>query len=193
LDLARWRRAVCLPRDFVPPQNAEIRIVVDPAFTCWDGTNGKNKSDETAIAVGFVDEIGALSCLDIIHGRFRGIELPRSIVSAIAVWKPSKVFIEPTPFFDLLADVIALLARTENLEVPRISMLPRRTAKRAKALRIRRLETDLLSCDPPLLRIRQSDFVDALMSEVEAFDFDSHDNHRRSDNCIDSLALLAGF
>jgi hypothetical protein len=194
LNTILWRRAISLPWDFVPPEGADIRLALDPSFTANEGGDGTNPSDESAIAAGFVDETGALNCLDIVHGRFRGLGLPRAVVSAAGTWKPERILIEPTPFFDLLADTIKLLGETEGIAIPRIVKITRgRELKRAKARRIRRIETDLLQYDPPLLKIRRAPFVEALLDEVERFDFESRDNRRRPDNCLDSLALLAGF
>jgi hypothetical protein len=195
LNSILWRRAFTLPSDFVVPPETDLRMVVDPAFTAKerDRGQGENASDETSIAVGFLEDSDALNLLDVIHGRFKGIGLPNAIVTAIELWKPVKVSVEPNPFVDLLIDTIQLRAEMRSVEIPPITLLPRRQIKGAKPRRIRRIETDLLECDPPLLKIRRGAFVSALMNEVELFDGDSPTNHRRPDSMLDSIGLLAGF
>ena len=195
LNSTLWRRAFTLPSDFVVPPETDLRMVVDPAFTAKerDRSQGENASDESAIAVGFLEDSDALNLLDVVHGRFKGIGLPNAIVTAIELWKPARVSVEPNPFVDLLIDTIRLRADMRGVAIPPISLLPRRQAKGAKPRRIRRIETDLLECDPPLLKIRRGSFVEALMDEVELFDGDSPTNHRRPDSMLDCIALLAGF
>jgi hypothetical protein len=190
-NLADWRAAL-LPRTDTPPtppDGAHYRIAVDPAFFAEDGSDGNNRSDESALTVGFLGEDSSMTLTDSRAGLWKGIGLPEEIVDAIGTWNPEVVLIERSgngaP--DLLADNIRFLCDMRETGTPRIEFF---TPHNSKPCRIRRLQ-DLL--DNNLLRIHQGVFVSDLFAQVESFCFDRQDNKGREDGRLDSLASLCGY
>jgi hypothetical protein len=178
-NLDQWRRALA---PITPPAGQSFTLALDSSFTAHE------TSDESSASVGYLgEEDGGLNVLDCVAGRWKGIHLPDEVVSLCEKWKPAELRIEHSPFFDLLHDTILLRAEMRQVNVPRIT--PVRVVAKKKH-RIRRLQTLL---DQDLLHIHKGSFVGALFNEVENFCFAKEDNHRRSDNRVDSIALLANF
>jgi hypothetical protein len=191
-NVAQWTACI---QPAPPSPFPALRMVVDPAYTANDGNNGNNgksPSDESAFAVGFIDENTDLHLVDCIHGRFKGMALADEIVSTIELWKPESVRIERNGngACDLLLDCITLRAEMREITIPPISTFVPRNIGRAKAMRIQRLQGLI---DESQLHIYEGPYIPALMREVQQFDFDSPDNHRRLDSILDSISLLAGF
>jgi hypothetical protein len=183
-QIRQWRERI-LPVASRPPY-PPVRLVIDPSYTA------SSTSDESSVAVGFLDEDSALTVLDCVHGRFKGLDLPDQIVSSIELWRPQRVWLERNGngACDLLMDTIVLRAEMREVSIPIIETFVPNNRVGAKSLRIRQLQNLI---DQHLFHISPGPYVSALLAETERYDFESSDNHRRSDSMLDSLALLAGF
>jgi hypothetical protein len=186
--MSKWRACVCLPPDYRPPTEARIRMAIDTSPSAGP------QSDESAITVGHFTEVETgteLALLDCVAGKWAGIALPDRIVSAIEVWEPQQIFFECNKQHggELLLDTIIWRARERGVAIPRIVSFPCNNKIQSKIKRIRKIEDELISHNPPLLKIRSASFVDKLFSEVQNFTFDV-ENHGRADSCLDSLAYL---
>jgi hypothetical protein len=194
LDLNGWRRCVTLPADYVAPGGTSIRMALDCSPTAGP------QSDESAITVGhFMDveknaedvEVVPASLLDCIAGRWAGMALPDRVVSETEKWAAQQVFIECYKQHggELMVDAIKFRAEVRGVPTGHIITFSASNRANSKIRRIRRIEDQLVSNDPPLLKIRLANFVDKLFSEVESFTFDPG-NHGRADSCLDSLSYL---
>src|SRR5579862_4975376 len=113
-QMSQWRECT-LPVASCPPY-PPVRLVIDPSYTA------SSTSDESSVAVGFLDEDSALTVLDCIHGRFKGLALCDQIVSSIELWRPQRVWLERNGngACDLLVDTIALRAEMREVSIPTI-------------------------------------------------------------------------
>ena len=183
-QISQWRE--CILPVASCPQYPPIRLVIDPSYTA------SSTSDESSIAVGFLDEDSALTVLDCIHGRFKGLALPDQIFSVIEQWHPQRVWLERNGngACDLLVDTTVLRAEMCEVSIPAVETFVPNNRVGAKSLRIRQLQNLI---DQHLFHISPGPYVSALLTEAERYDFAISDNHRRLDSMLDSLALLAGF
>ena len=166
-------------------------MIVDPSYSA-EGT-----SDESALVVGYksdYDDNGKinLNVVDASHGRFKGIALAREILRLIVLWQPYRIRVERQGpgAYDLLRDVILLLAKMDNIAIRGdIGFFNPRSTKRAKAERIRKLQ-ELLECDPVTLRIYCPRIFESLLVEAENFAFESDTNLEREDGLLDCISLM---
>jgi len=181
-----WHR-VCQP--LTPAPDAPLVLTLDPSFTARDGSEGGNVSDDSAIAIGLLDDTDTLNIFDCVHGKFKGMALPDAVADSVEKWHPSTLRVEQNPFYDLLTDAIKLRAELRGLEIGRI--VPFKPVS-PKKNRIARLQY-LLEKDPPLIRINQGLYVPELLKQAESFCFRDIQNHRRPDNLLDVICMQANF
>jgi hypothetical protein len=133
-NLDDWRRAATLSRDFVPPDDVLIEMVVDPSYIAKEG------NDSTGLAVGFkatdpeIDDL-VVTLLYSKAGQWKGWDLPQAIAETAIKHNVDVIKIEYTQngACDLLVDNVRSLT-----EIPIEAFEPLKVLL-AKALRIKRL------------------------------------------------------
>jgi hypothetical protein len=196
-NLNLWRKAF-VPEPFTPPPDARISMVIDPSYTSAKASSERRKpSDCSGLLVGFkYDRENGGMDLHVLDGscdRFKGLALAEEAVRLIALWNPARIRIEKhgTGAYDILHDSIMLFAKMKELTIRDIAPFTPNNRQRAKPLRIRRIQTDLLECDPPALQIHCKSISDALLDQAEKFVFESNSNKEREDALLDCIALMA--
>jgi hypothetical protein len=185
-NVTQWRTVV---EDFEPPQDAEITVTLDPAFTSND------TSDKSALVAAFKIERGdgvrELKVLDTRSDRWKGGALADATIDFCEKWNPVALKIERIPGVDILIDSILDKCKVRHITAPHIEAFTPNCRKGAKNTRIVRLQT-LWECTPPAIRIKYGPHIGPLFEEVEAF-VPSQQNRGRQINTLDALALACGF
>src|SRR5208282_6138471 len=184
-EMSLWSSATTLPADYSPPPDAQVVLTLDESFTA------NPQSDDSAFVVTHQHVEGdfyGTTLLDSVSDKFRGIALVDKALELISIHHPSRFQTEALPGSDLFVDCLRLKADLGSVALPQIRLIKCSNKKAAKVKRIYRLHTDLLTHEPPLLRIRQGPHVDGLFSEVEAWTSTSGDKGNQ-DNICDALSL----
>lgn len=177
-DLRPWRNSVT---SFEVPDNAPLTLALDPSFTAHE------TSDESSLALGWLDEMNYLRVVDIRASRWKGISLADIVVDFCERQTIQNIRIEQSPFFDLLSDAIRLKGEIRTIPIPPITSAHVTTPKGDRFKRLQR------TAENGGIVLRNGSFVSSLLEELERFCFASKTNHRAPDNRIDSLCLLANF
>ena len=174
--------SACVLAETPAPPYTHVRIAVDPAYF------SNATSDQSAISTGFQGDDFSFTLLDSASGRWKGIELPNRIVTAIETWDPYEVWIERTgngaP--DMLVDVIKMECELKGIRIPQITFF---TPSESKADRVFKLQALVESQQ---LHICPGTFTSTLIQQARDFTF-TQTNSRREDGCLDSLAAVCGF
>jgi hypothetical protein len=185
-NVAQWRMVV---EDFAAPQDAEITVTLDSAFTSND------TSDKSALVASFKverdDGVRELNVLGTESARWKGGALADATIDFCEKWNPVALKIERIPGVDILIDTILDKCKARHITPPHVEAFTPNCRKGAKNHRILKLQT-LWDCSPPAIRIKYGLHIGPLFEEVGAF-VPSQQNRGRQINTLDALALACGF